>query len=322
MMKSNCYSVWFVAGLLAVALTYAVGQDRPKGAPKRVRPPKFDPAKVSEYFFEDVFSKVVGERPAKGDRPPAVANAASTPTPNSPNGSALPTGEWAKLISPTTIEDEIKAIKLEVAKNITTPSEFAGRGHKAIRREFSVLAMLFAIITEYEGEVRFKRDAAAARNAFARTANNTKAGGNSNVFGEAKARKADLDELLNGASIAASGPGDTPDWATIIDRAPLMQRLETAYQTRLTPALSNQGEFSKSAETVLHEAELIAAMAAVLTKPGMSDSEDETYAGFANSMKEGASELTAAVKQSNYEQARTAAGKIDKACSQCHESYR
>jgi hypothetical protein len=231
-------------------------------------------------------------------------------------------GEWAKLISSTTIEDEIKAIKLEVDKNITTPTEFAGRGHKAIRREYSVLAMLFAIINEYEGDVRFKKDAAAARNVFARTANNTKAGGNTNVFKEAKDRKADLDELLGGSSISSDGGNETPAWPMIIDRSPLMQRLEAAFQAKLTPTLANKDEFSKNAELVLHEAELISVMAAVLTKEGMSDAEDDTYLGFAKTMKDAAIEVANAAKGNNYDQARAAAGKIDKACSQCHESYR
>jgi len=80
--------------------------------------------------------------------------------------------------------------------------------------------------------------------------------------------------------------------------------------------------FSKNVEVVMHEAELVGAMATVLTKEGMSDADDETYSGFAKSMKEAASEIVDAAKSNNYDQARAAAGKIDKACSQCHEAYR
>jgi hypothetical protein len=229
-------------------------------------------------------------------------------------------GGWAKLISAGTIEDEIKAIKLEVDRNVTTPSEFAGRGHKAIRREFSILAMLFAVIAEYEGDVRFKKDAATARDLFSRTANNTKAGGNSNVFSEAKLRKTDLDDLLSGSSPQGQPASEAPEWGTIIDRSPLMQRLEAIYQEKVAKSMASKDEFGKHHEEILHHAELIAVMATVLTKSGMSDAEDETYAGFANSMKSAATEIVDSVKLNNYDQARAAAGKIDKACSQCQDT--
>jgi cytochrome c556 len=63
-------------------------------------------------------------------------------------------------------------------------------------------------------------------------------------------------------------------------------------------------------------------MAAVLTMKGMDDADDEAYAGFANSMRAASMEIVEAVKMKNYDEARAAAGQIDKACSQCHESYR
>lgn len=311
----------YFAALLATAMVLA--QDRTKVPAKRIAPPKFNPAEVSQVFFPDVFSKLQGERPASPTANAAAApGATATVTPGSAPAVAGGAGGWSKLISSGTIEDEIKSIKLEVDKNVTTPSDFAGRGHKIIRREFSILAMLFAVIAEYDGDVRFKKDAATARDLFARTANNTKAGGNTNVFSEVKLRKTDLDDLLSGSSLAAQPAGDAPEWGVIIDRSPLMQRLEAIYQERLAKSLASKEEFTKQNETVLHDAELVAVMAAVLTKPGMSDADDESYAGFANSMKAAASEIADAVKLNNYDQARAAGGKIDKACSQCHEAYR
>lgn len=324
-MRSRLKVIFLGSGLLTMVLATALAQDRPKSAAKRAQPPKFDPAKASEYFFDDVFAKLVGPRPVSTGAAAASSGVAATTA--APSGSTPATAVaggrgWPKIISAGTIEDEIKAIKQEVDKNVTTPSDFAGRGHKVIRREFSILAMLFAIINEYEGDVRFKKDASKARNLFARTANNTKAGGNSNVFNEAKMRKTDLEELLSGSSISAEGGEDTSEWAMIIDRTPLMQRLEAGFQGRVTPALANKDEFSKNVETVMHEAEMIGTLATVLTKDGMNDATDESYAGFAKSMKQAASEIVEAVKLNSYEQARAAAGKIDKACSQCHESFR
>jgi hypothetical protein len=307
--------------VLSLAL---IAQERAQRPAKRARPPQFDSAKASQYFFDDVFTKLVGARPATGSAStpaagapgaaPAAGKEAATSTPAAGAG-------WMKLISAATIEDEIKLIKQDIDKNVTTPSDFAGRGHKVVRREFSMLAALFAIVAEYDGDVRFKKDAATARNLFARTANNAKAGGNANVFNEAKLRKTDLDELLSGSSLTPSS-GEAPEWAVIIDRSPLMQRLELCFQGRLSPTLANQGEFAKNGSSVVRGAELIAALANVLAKAGMPDSDDETYTGFARGMRDAAGEIVEAVKLKNYDQARAAAGKIDKACSQCHESYR
>lgn len=309
-------------GLVLMGVAIAIAQDQAKAPTKRVSPPKFSPSEVSQVFFDDVFVKLQGERPANPTANAALVQGATATVSANGAPSVGGAGNWSKLISAQTIEDEIKAIKLEIDKNVTTPSEFAGRGHKVIRREFSILAMLFAIIAEYDGEVRFKKDAAIARNLFSRTANNTKAGGNTNVFNEAKLRKGDLDELLNGSSLPAQPTAENPEWSVIIDRSPLMQRLEVIYQEKVAKQLASKDEFSKHNEEILHDAELVSVMAEVLTKETMSDADDQTYVGFANSMKAGAREIVDAVKLNNYDQARAAGGKIDKACSQCHEGFR
>lgn len=302
---------------------WLAAQDKGKSAAKRVAPPKFKPAEVSQVFFDDVFAKLQGERPASTTAAPTGAAAGgATANVAASAGGAASSGTWSKLISAQTIEDEIKAIKQEVDKNVSTPSDFAGRGHKVIRREFSILAMLFAVIGEYDADVRFKKDAPVAKEVFARTANNTKAGGNSNVFNEAKLRKADLDELLSGSSLQATASGEAMEWSVIIDRGPLMQRLEAIYQEKIAKQLASKDEFTKNAEEILHDAEVVAVMGEVLTKEGMGDADDKTYAGFAHSMRDAATEIAGAVKGNNYDTARAAAGKIDKACSQCHEGYR
>jgi hypothetical protein len=316
----------WIVGVVVVVLAagLAGAQQRAAARYPRAQPPTFDAAKTADYFFDDVFTRLVGERPAV---PPAGGSAQAGAGVPGASRTAAPTSAtagpgWSRWISASTLEDEIKSIKQEIDRSLTTPSEFAGRGHKTVRREFTVLAMLLAIIAEYDGDVRFKREAAAARDVFARTANNAKAGGNINVFQEARQRKSDLNDLLNGAPLAAAGGDQPADWAVVVARAPLMQRLEGTFQNRLSPALANADEFARSTGTVRHAAELISAIAATLTRPGVDDADDPTYAGFAAGMQGAAAEIVEAVKLKSYDQARAAAGKIDKACSQCHEAYR
>ena len=247
-----------------------------------------------------------------------------TPVGGTPGGGEAAVAQsyaWSKIISASSIEDEVKAIKLATDKNITTPQDFAGRGYKEVRRDFSILAMLFAIINEYDGDVRFKKDAAAARDIFARTASNAKAG-NNNVYNEAKKRKDDLLDLINGSALTAKAETEENDWERIADRSPLMQRLATAQEQKLAKWTSSEDAFSEEIESVMREAELIAAIAEALTREGMEDGDDETYAEFADLMKTSALDVVAAVKSNNAEQARKASGEIAKACSDCHDNYR
>ena len=133
-------------------------------------------------------------------RSASSANAAAQVAAKS-NGSAATGGDsgsgeskWSALISPTSLEDEIKRMRLHYDEVVTTPSAFNGGGYQDARRDLSALATLFAIISEHGGEVRWKDQAAAARDLLARTAFNCKAG-STQVYNEARLRKADLQDL-------------------------------------------------------------------------------------------------------------------------------
>lgn len=304
-------------GLVAILTVIASGQGRK--AANRAKLPSFDSAKTDRIFFPDVFARLEGERPANPNE--QVAQTPSGGTPARADAPASESYAWSKIISSGTIENEVKAIKMATDKNITTPPDFAGRGYKEVRRDFSVLALLFAIVNEYDGDVRFKRDAAVARDIFARTASNAKAG-NNNVYMESKKRKDELMDLINGAALTDKAETEENDWTRIADRSPLMQRLEAAQEKKLAKWTANADSFSDEIEGVMHEAEMIAAIAETLTREGMEDGDDETYAGFANLMKRSALDVVAAVRSNNAADARKATGEIAKACSDCHDNYR
>jgi Cytochrome C' len=300
-----------------VSVLIVNAQDRK--AAKRAKLPTFDSAKTNRIFFPDVFARLDGERPANPN-----AQVAQTPGAGIPGGSeasAAATHAWSKLISSSTLEDEIKAIKLATDKNITTPQDFAGRGYKEVRRDFSVLAMLFAIINAYDDDVRWKKNGAAARDIFARTAANAKAG-NNNVYNEAKKRKDELMDLINGSSLTTKPQEEENNWENIADQGPLMQRLEIAHDERLSSWTASKDAFSEELERVMHEAELVAAIAEALTQEGTEYGDDDEYVAFAKMMQKGALDVVAAVKSNNADQARKATGEIAKACADCHDGYR
>jgi len=311
-------TVWLGLGALGLCVLNLVVMAQEEKAKQRAKPPQFG-SEVNRIFFDDVFAKLQGERPKNPGAVAAAPKSGGGATGGDADGATF---GWSKMISAATLEDEIKAIKLNVDQAVTTPSEFAGRGHKEVRRDFSILAAMFGIIAEYDGDVRWKDMGPLARDLFARTARNTKAGGNTNTYNESKQRKAELQDLLGGAKIPGEAEQADADWSAVCDRGPLMQRLDRGFEVKMSAWMSNKGEFDANLEDVLHQAEVVAALSEVLTKKGMEDAEDESYAGFAKRMKQGAMEISSAVKLNSYDQARQAAGDVKKACTECHELYR
>jgi len=324
---------WFVRccciALMVVACTFAGAQTKAPKTVRRAAPPKFD--KLSPNFFADAFKEgLQGDRPGNlGQAGTAVAaNVGGNTTPAAvgttapaPSGGLAGSG-WAGIISGGTLEDIVKSMKLQVDQGVTTPSDFAGKGYKAARRDFSVLAMAFAIIGEYDGEVRWKATAPAARDEFARTAANSKVG-TTGVFNEAKKRKEELQDLVGGGNPFEGKGGEAKaSWKDVCNRSPLMQHLENVWEPRLKPACSDKGQFMANQEKVLQDAEVFAAIGAVLAKEGMEDADASEYTDLCNKLKNAALEIVDAVKTKNFDKASKAATEIGKSCVECHENYR
>lgn len=311
---------------LAAAYTIRPVHARDPNTVRRAKPPTFNDSQSSRIFFNDVFSEAL-----QGERPDNLGQVVNQGTPRATSGgngggTAVASGEgfhpWAKVISPVAIEDEIKALKLEVDKDITTPTKFASNGFKQARRNFSILATMFAIAAEYDGDVRWKKDAHNLRDVFARSAGNAKVG-TIQVYNEAKLRKQDLQDVIGGGAFSAAKEAELKaDWSQVVDRTPLMQRIEAAQQAKMQPWTANEADFKTNKDQLVHEANIVAAIGEVLVQEGMEDGDDEDYAVHAIAMRDAALDVVSAVKVDNYELARKAVGAIGQACSKCHADWR
>jgi hypothetical protein len=310
----------FVATVVMSLALPALTQTKASKAVKRAQPPKFD---RTDAFYADAFKEgLVGQRPTNLSQAAATA-AAGNPSSSSGSGATgVPGSGWASLITATTLEDEVKALKLQIDQTITTPSDFAGKGYKAARRDFTMLAMLFGIAGEYESDVRWKKEAPAARNMLARTAANAKVG-TSQVFQEAKLRKEELTDLLGGGGPFAGKEADfKATWKDVCGRAPLMQHLNVVWEPKLKPMLADQGQFTANAARIQHDAQIISAVGEVLAKEGMVDAESDEYKAFCFKLRDGAKAIVEAVKLKNFEAAASGSATITKACADCHDNYR
>lgn len=310
-------------GVLVFALPPLLALGQIRGVPQRAERPRFDPESSSDIFFRDAFEQLIGQRPDLARTAPTPGPRAAAPdVPEAPAATGEGLYAWSKIISATTMQNEVKALKLTIDQDVTTPGDFKGRGYQECRRWFSVVAMIFAIASEYDGEVRWKEDSPQIRDVFARTAANAKVG-TQQVYNEAKLRKVELQDLLSGERFSSAQPSEQkPDWSRVCDRSPLMQRLAIAQQKRLSPLARNEADFKKNADEIVHEAEMIAAMAEVMIREGMEDADDEDYAAFCRQMRDAALEIARAARQRQYNGVGESLGTITKACDQCHNDYR
>jgi hypothetical protein len=288
-------------------------------APQRARPPVWS-IDVMDAFFDDARQVLFGPRPDIRQAAGVVAaDARRSTAPSLPGSSAG--AMWPKLIEAEAIETEIKRLAQAVAADVTTAGAFKGGGYRDCRRHFSLLAVLFAAVAEYDGPVRWQDAAPGSRDAFARAARAAEEGSDV-AYSEAVARKQDLEELVRGARPNMPSAEPVANWGSIADRPPLMQRINTAHQERLTKWLSSAGEFTANRDEVRHEAQIIAMLADVIGREGFDYWDDDEYAALARALREAATDVSAAAALNNYEQARRAIDRAGKACASCHEAYR
>ena len=157
---------------------------------------------------------------------------------------ANPTSAWSKLIAADTLESEVKRLNQSLATSVTTPSQFKGGGYKDARREFSELAVLFAVTAQYDGDARWKDAAAGIRELFSRAGFGCKAGTDES-YREATACKQELADIVRGSRPQLpKAEAAVADWSKVAARPPLMQRMNIAHEERLTKWLADAGHVS------------------------------------------------------------------------------
>jgi hypothetical protein len=321
--------VCFALTLYGWAAAQASKSDQKSTRPtsKLARPPKWDRA-VLETFFTDARERL-GPSPVPGQTAAATALAADA-TPSATSAIPLPPAtaqgapsgsHWSRLISATSVEDEVKAQVQPLSAVVQTPTGFKGGGYKTAREDFSLLAVLFGVIGQYDGEVRWQKDAANLRTLFARAGFNCKVG-TDNSFNEAKARSQDLTELVRGGTIEARPAENDFTWPEVVNRPPLMKRMERSLRERLGPWTGGRADFTKNREAVIHEAQLLAVLTQVIKSEGYEYADDSTYREYVDQLQRQCLDLIEAAKNGELPAAQSAASQLNKTCDACHGDFR
>lgn len=287
---------------------------------KRAAPPaRFDKATTST-FFDDAFTTLQGTRPRfeAGGRGPVASGAVAQPT----TGDLTAGGFlWSKIVSEETLTDEVKDRKADVATAVANPSDFKGGGYDQAREAFSSIALAFGVIAAYDEDIRWKKDAATARDLFARVGVNCKVGTDQS-HAESKARLEDLETMLEGGR--PEGKADRDEdfrWSQVAARPALMNRLETAEQV-IGAAMASRGDFDRAIDRIRHDAEIVAMIGEAIQQPDFEYHDDDSYRGYAGAMRDAAARIREACEKKDYEAARAAASELKKSCDACHGDYR
>lgn len=264
-------------------------------------------------FFENAADHL-GELPSATVTAPVAPNTSASPAPT--GGVA-----WSKLVSAAELEREVEALAKLVDTAVKSPNEFKGGGFKSARRDFTTLAALFGVIAEYDGEVRWKPEGAALRDAFGRAGKNCKVG-TDGTYAEAKRRADELAALIRGDVPQLESAAAEFAWNETADRAPLMERLEIARTERLKPWTGGQGEFAAHQAEVAHEAAIAAALSEIIKHAGYDYAEDDGYRQYVNELQSSALAARDAAEQKDFARAQTAVGALGNSCDNCHGDYR
>ena len=311
---------WPALVLVVVAVTAVAAS--PKSQPsRRASPPAAGwDEDTTGTFYKDAFSVLQGPRPEFGSLSPN----APPPSPSGGGSASVESGDgfkWSTLVSGDTLTDEIKDMKERVAATCETPSTFKGGGYGEAQKAFSAIALAFGLIAAHDEEIRWKSQAATARDLFARVGFNCKVGTDGS-FKESKLRVEDLEAMLQG-----NPPQGKPDrdedfrWSQVSGRPPLMTRLEAA-EKLLGAATASQGDFSKQIDVVLHEAEIVAAIGQVIQQADFEYHDDDSYRGYASSMRDAAVQVREGCLKNDYAKVSAGVAVITKSCNDCHGDYR
>ena len=281
---------------------------------KRVARPAFTDDDVKGVFFDDVFQEAL-----VGKRPPVP----SAHFRDSNNVASLDDSKgktWSRLISAATLEDEVKSLLQDLNRNLTTISRFRS-DHTKIQKSFDQLSVMFGVIREYDGKIRWKADAAVAQKSFETAAVSARSG-DEPAFASSKRSIEDLVQLVRGDRFPGKAkPPETLDWSTVTGHTPIMKRLQVLHD-EIKSASSNEKEFKKQQPKIVHYAELIALMAEAVQQADMDYADDEEYVAYAKQMQTAATTAAKAGRNNNYEMLSNAVNGVSQGCADCHGDFR
>ena len=288
------------------------------GPARTAPPPKFDMTSLEAIFSTDARKSVGPGKPG----PAVVTSVPGAPaSPGSPAGGGGPvSGGWSAVISSNSIESEIKTQLKELDETSKTLNGFKSGGNVKARDSLILMAALFAVISKYDGEVKWKKDADGMHQKCAQAGNNCKTSSD-NTYKEVRTVVDSMKYLMNGQ--AGDLPKLAPDatWGSLTVH-PLMKRLEISEKEHLNAWVSDAGSLSKNKDAVIQEGELLAFIGKFIGEATFDNADAKDYQDWTNMLGKGGQELAAGAKSGDHATAAAGVSKIKQSCVDCHAAYR
>lgn len=316
------------AGLALVSLvssSSALAQGMGGGAPKGTKAkPKFGP-EIKEIFWPDARQKLGAGNPPGGAIGPAnptkggTKTPTPTPTPEPETPVVAAAGGWGEWLAAEVLEGEIKAQATAFTNDTKQAGPFKANLYKKVQVETTILTVMFGVIAQFEGQVRWKDKAAGLRDELAKVSAQCKTG---DQYQAVKIQADSLGELVRGSQIDVAAGKPSAKWQEIAEFSALMKRMEVSEKDKLKPLLGSEADFKANKEQIQHEATILAILAEVITDKAYDSAGEDDYQKWAKQMKTAAIDIVDACRQDQFEKARTSSAALFKSCDACHGAYK
>ena len=116
-------------------------------------------------------------------------------------------------------------------------------------------------------------------------------------------------------------PSEDFEWASVADVSELMKRLAESYRKKIKPWVASEGSYKDNFDDLMQEAAVVAVIGELLKKESMENADNDDYAEFSDSLRDGAMMIIQSAAAKDQAMAVKGAGMIDQSCQNCHAEY-
>lgn len=228
--------------------------------------------------------------------------------------------EWLTVMPAPIFDAEIIRIRTKLGMSLNTVANY-NLSMTEIPPDIGELAALANIAIEQDMGVTWGQNAAYVRDLAATMVEQPLMRGASTQR-RLKGNFESIEDILNG-NLPAGLPETDPvsDFGTQVDYGLLMKRIERGSNWLKTNIVSAES-MKENGDLALQECHVVATVAKIITHEDYGYSEDAEYLGYARPMRDAALQMSAAIKQENFEQFDTGISQVLQACTRCHTPYR
>ena len=299
-----------------------------QGAKAKTKGPSIDGIPLDVVWYDDPLAVASDATPVGGGSAPAVAAAPTKPAPSQPAATpaeAAPAAsggsDWKDLITGELIGEETKKIKNRLTDSLSSVGKYNGNYKDGIQVDGVVLAALAQVLHEHPDSLSWKGDAPTVRDLSAELAKKAKGLGQAS-YDPSKEVFIKLEGVLSGNKPPGleEAPPKLP-FGEFANRMGLMKRMQKSFDY-MKSNIQNEAAFKKEAETIQHEAAMLATLTKVTGAKEYPGGDEDEYQQFIKDLVQASKDVVEASKADEYPKFQDGMTRVQKLCDACHQAYR